>query len=93
MTPGERKRVNQVTGPDGVVLTRETMPEPGRRWTPLRKAQVIYATRNGLMTIAEVCEKYTLTDEEFMGWCSLFDRHGIDGLRSNSLKLYRPTAG
>ena len=38
------------------------------RWVPSRKAQVVAAVRGGLLSLEEVCDRYSLTVEEFLSW-------------------------
>jgi len=45
------------------------------RWVIRRKAEVIAAVHGGLVSLEEVCRRYTLTVEEFLSWQSLIDRH------------------
>ena len=46
------------------------------RWVIRRKAEVIAAVHDGLVSLEEVCRRYTLTVEEFLSWQSLIDRYG-----------------
>jgi hypothetical protein len=64
-------------------------PAVTQRWTPRRKAAVIVATRAGVMTREEACERYTLSDEELAGWEAAFDQNGIHGLRITALRSHR----
>jgi hypothetical protein len=58
-------------------LTIADLPAPStNRWVIRRKAEVIAAVRGGLVSLEEVCRRYTLTVEEFLSWQSLIDRHG-----------------
>jgi hypothetical protein len=50
---------------------------------------VVVATRMGVITRAEACRRYMLSDEELAGWEVAFDRRGIPGLRSAALYLNR----
>ena len=63
-----------------------------KRWSSRRKAAVVVATRMGVISRAEACQRYLLSDEELAGWEVAFDRRGIPGLRSASLHLYRAGA-
>ena len=58
-------------------LTLADLPAPStNRWVIRRKAEVIAAVHGGLVSLEEVCRRYTLTVEEFLSWQSLIDRHG-----------------
>ena len=58
-------------------LTIADLPAPStNRWVIRRKAEVIAAVHVGLVSLEEVCRRYTLTVEEFLSWQSLIDRHG-----------------
>src|SRR5690349_23947206 len=50
-------------------------------WVVRRKAEVVAAVNGGLLTIDEVCERYSLTLEEFASWQRAVDRSGMQGLR------------
>ena len=63
-----------------------------KRWSSRRKAAVIVATRTGILTRHEACERYLLSDEELAGWESAFDKRGIQGLRIASGSSYRSKA-
>ena len=41
--------------------------------------------------IEEICRLYTLSVDEFLAWERDIDRHGIHGLRSTRLQIYRDT--
>ena len=58
-------------------LTIADLPAPStNRWVIRRKAEVIAAVHGGLVSLEEVCRRYTLTVEEFLSWQSLIDRQG-----------------
>ena len=64
-------------------------PENTTRWIARRKAQVVQAVKDGALDIEEACRRYRLTHEELISWERLVDKHGLDGLRTTRLKLYR----
>lgn len=87
-TVGERPKA--VVGPNGTVLTLETLPPPDtRRWVARRKAEVVTAVRAGLMGFDDACKRYGLTAEEFASWERAIDRHGLGGLRVTRLQQFR----
>ena len=70
------------------------LPSPDtQRWVVRRKAQVVAAVRNGLLTFNEACERYRLSEEEFHSWINLLDHHGVRGLRATRMQEYRPPEG
>lgn len=60
-----------------------------RRWVMRRKAQVVSAVRDGLLSFNEACERYHLSEEEFKSWAHLLDNHGVHGLRATRIQEYR----
>ena len=64
-------------------------PENTQRWVIRRKAEVVAAVRGGLLTFEEACERYRLTNEEFGGWQTSIDAHGLAGLRTTRIQQYR----
>jgi hypothetical protein len=54
------------------------------RWTAGYKAAVVAALRDGGMTVAEICERYHLTEEEIADWQATFARSGVAGLHVKS---------
>lgn len=66
------------------------LPAPNtRRWVMRRKAQVVAAVRDGLLTLPEACDRYRLSEEEFKAWAHLLDHHGVYGLRATRVQEYR----
>lgn len=67
-----------------------TLPAPNtRRWVSSRKRAVVLAVRTGIITMAEACERYSLTMEEFLSWDALFTRGGCKALRATKLRDFR----
>jgi transposase-like protein len=66
-------------------------PPNTRRWTPSRKAAVVMAVREGVLSLEEACRRYTLSPEEFAAWEQAMERHGIHGLRVTRFQIYRDT--
>jgi Protein of unknown function (DUF1153) len=76
-----------------VVEARLVLPSPDtKRWSSRRKAAVVVATRSGVISREEACERYLLSKEELAGWEAAFDRSGIPGLRITGLHSYRAAA-
>jgi len=74
-------------------LRLEDLPPPGtRRWVMRRKAEVVAAVKNNLLTLEEACQRYVLSVEEFLSWQELIEKHGVRALRATRLKDYRADA-
>jgi len=79
-----------VIGPTGAPLTLHDLPPPDtQRWVIRRKAEVVAAVRGGLLSLDEACERYRLTNEEFLGWQKSIEQHGLAGLRTTRIQQYR----
>jgi hypothetical protein len=79
-----------VVGPTGAPLTLGDLPPPmTQRWVMRRKAEVVTAVRGGLLTLDDACNRYGLTNEEFLSWQKALDRHGLKGLSTTRLQSYR----
>ena len=79
-----------VIGPTGAPLTLSDLPpRDTERWVIRRKAEVVAAVRGGLLSLDEACERYRLTNEEFIGWQNSIDQHGLAGLRTTRIQQYR----
>lgn len=71
-------------------VTLEDLPPPDtKRWVIRRKAEVVAAVRNGVITLEDACERYTLSVEEFLSWQRAIDKHGLRGLRATRVQHYR----
>ena len=66
-------------------------PPDTKRWVARRKAVVVNAVRSGAITLEEVCRRYELSEEEFLGWQRAIEAHGVAGLRVTRLQIYRDT--
>ena len=79
-----------ITLPDGTVMTRADLPDAKtRRWVASRKAAVVKAVEGGLLTAAEACEIYALSEEELEAWHLAVERHGENALKATSIQRYR----
>ena len=80
-----------VLGPLGTPLTLQTLPPPDtRRWVVRRKAEVLAAIRGGLLSRAEACTRYRISDEELRLWERAIAFAGVPGLRVTRVQVYRP---
>jgi len=90
MSETAMERPKAVVGPNGTMLSLETLPPPDtRRWVARRKAEVVTAVRGGLLTLEEACGRYNLSAEEYAAWETAIDRHGLGGLRVTRLQEFR----
>jgi hypothetical protein len=68
----------------------DELPPPGiTRWVIHRKAQVVAAVQAGALSLEEVCERYSVSVEEFQSWQRTLQQHGVYGLRTTRSQLYR----
>ena len=90
MPSNRSERTLSTIGPSGTPLTLEDLPPPDTvRWVIRRKAELVAAIRGGLLSLEDACERYQLSEEELQSWIDSLDQHGIRGLRSTKLQLYR----
>jgi hypothetical protein len=91
----QQQRTNEkgekyVIGPTGAPLTLDDLPPPEtERWVIRRKAEVVAAVRGGLLSLDDACDRYRLTNEEFLAWQRSIERHGMQGLRTTRIQQYR----
>jgi hypothetical protein len=75
---------------DGLRSKAATLPAAStERWGIHRKAQVVTAIREGVLSLEEACSRYMLTADEFVAWERAIDEHGLAGLRTTRLQDYR----
>lgn len=68
----------------------DNLPPPNtRRWVVRRKAAVVAAVRDGMITMASALHRYQLTEDEFLSWQRAFERYGLLGLRATFVQQYR----
>ena len=83
-------KTRQAIGPANRPVTLDDLPPADiKRWVMHRKAEVVAAVRNGLISRSEICQRYRMSLEEFLSWERLIDRHGVRGLRATRLQKYR----
>ena len=74
----------------GPIGSLDSLPPPEtKRWVIRRKAEVVAAVREGILSLEEACRRYTLSIEEFLSWQRLVESHGLPGLRVTRLQDYR----
>ncbi|MBO9464533.1 DUF1153 domain-containing protein [Tropicibacter sp. R15_0] len=76
--------------PDGSMMTRADLPPAEtRRWVASRKALVVKAVQNGLLTPDQALERYGLSEEELLEWVRAATEHGEDALKVTRVQQYR----
>ena len=85
MEEGVTKRVSRVVGPEGLVLTLASLPSRNARWVPRRKAEVVVAVSGGILTMAEACERYAISSDEFAEWERAYEQGGLPRLRNRRI--------
>ena len=71
-------------------MRRDDLQPPNTsRWVVRRKAAVVTAVNNGLLTPAEACQRYGLTLEELASWQRAVEREGASGLRVARVQYHR----
>ena len=68
-------------GPDGAPLTPSDLPPRDTRWVARRKAIIVIAVRNGMLSFDDACTRYGLSAGEYREWENAYDRSGVRGLR------------
>jgi transposase-like protein len=73
----------------GRMTLSDLPPRDTKRWVASRKAAVVAAVRQKLLSSEEACLRYGLSAEEFESWRAALDEHGVGALRATRLQLYR----
>jgi hypothetical protein len=85
-----RTREGHVIGPNGDVLTMDSLPSPNtERWVSRRKAELVAAVRGELLSLEDVCARYGISSEEFLAWQNAIDRFGMAGLQATNSRIVR----
>ncbi len=65
-----------------IEMSKLRLPPPHtKRWWPHRKAAVVTAVRDGIISLDEACKRYELSVEEYLTWKHGVDLFGLAGLR------------
>jgi hypothetical protein len=79
-----------VTLPDGRTMTQADLPPDDTvRWVASRKLSVVRGVLYGLITRADACKRYQLSEDEFGEWVRAVSLHGEEALKATALKIYR----
>ena len=85
MAGDDKRRAKRVIGPDGRILTLADLPRPPvSRWVARRKAEIVACVHGGLLDRNEACERYVITNEEFLEWDRAYMAFGLPGLKIGS---------
>jgi hypothetical protein len=72
-------------------LTSSDLPPANtKRWVISRKAQVLAAIDAGLLSRAEACARYAISEAELRLWERAVACAGVPGLRVTRVQIYRP---
>lgn len=64
-------------------------PANTKRWVVSRKAQVVRAVEDGVISLEQASDRYSLSHEEFENWRDLIKAHGTRALRATRIQDYR----
>jgi hypothetical protein len=82
--------LSQNPGPGSPSMTLADLPpRDTARWVSRRKASVVAAVHNGLISLDDACRRYRLSLEEYLSWERALQRHGTPGLRATHAQDYR----
>lgn len=58
-------------------------------WVASRKARLLHAIYDGEMTEMDAYINYGITGPELSEWRKLYEKHGINGLKTTKMQRYR----
>ena len=64
-------------------------PADTKRWVVRRKAAVVAAVREAVLSEAEALKRYGLSAEELASWRESLEKHGVPALYATRVQLYR----
>lgn len=70
--------------------TADLPPTDTKRWVVRRKAAVLSAIEAGVLTRAEACARYHISEIELRLWERAVRCAGVPGLRVTRVQIYRP---
>ncbi len=73
-----------------MMAERELPPVDTTRWVARRKAAVLAAIDTGVLTRAEACARYHISDLELQLWERAVRYAGVPGLRVTRVQIYKP---
>lgn len=82
------KRLNDVER--ALAAASDLPPTDTKRWVARRKAAVLCAIDTGVLTRAEACARYHISETELRLWERAVHFAGVPGLRVTRVQVYRP---
>ncbi|WP_333833392.1 CtrA inhibitor SciP [Rubrimonas sp.] len=73
----------------GRMTLSDLPPCDTKRWVASRKAAVVAAVQQKLISSEDACARYGLTLEELESWRAALHEHGVGALRATRIQLYR----
>ena len=71
-------------------LTLDDLPPTDTtRWVISRKAMVVAAVQQGVLTVDDALARYDLSQEEFSSWLKAIEQDGVKGLRATRVQKHR----
>ncbi len=80
----------QMSRPEAAAAIDSLPPVDTERWVARRKAAVLDAIAAGVLTRAEACARYSISEAELRLWERAVACAGIPGLRVTRVQIYRP---
>lgn len=71
-------------------VATELPPTDTKRWVASRKAAVLAAIEAGILSRAEACARYHISEVELQLWERAVRCAGVPGLRVTRVQIYRP---
>jgi hypothetical protein len=68
----------------------ELPPTDTKRWVARRKAAVLAAINAGVLTRAQACARYHISETELRLWERAVHFAGVPGLRVTRVQIYKP---
>jgi Protein of unknown function (DUF1153) len=76
--------------PEQEPIFRANLPDSAvTRWVPRRKAELISAIENGILSAEDASKRYRLTPEELAEWQSSYSQFGARGLKATLVQQIR----
>lgn len=71
-------------------MSEELFSGPPLRWTPKQKQRALSLVHEGEIPRRVALKLWGISEQEWSAWERLYSRHGVKGLRSTLVQLYRP---
>lgn len=69
---------------DGAQLLDQLPKSYRARWSPERKALVVQAVQEGVMSFNDASERYRLSRREYLTWEDAFGKGGVEGANARN---------